>query len=65
MSECALESGERDLHLAGVVFRDEAAALEKRLMAGTTLYRSDPTSDDLSGSTATEQAAPRLSDRPS
>jgi integrase len=35
------------LHLAGVVFRDEAEALERRLL-GTTLYRNGPTSPDLS-----------------
>ena len=30
------------LHLAGIVFREEAAALEKRLGLGTTLYPSEP-----------------------
>jgi hypothetical protein len=49
------------LHLAGVVFRDEAAALERRLlggveapqetvMAGTNLYRSEQISEDLASS---------------
>lgn len=45
------------LHLAGVVFRDEAAALEKRLLGGTTLYRPEPTSDDLAEH-ETAQGAP-------
>ncbi len=36
----------RYLHLAGVVFRDEAVALEQRLLGGTTLYPSDKTSGD-------------------
>jgi integrase len=36
----------RYMHLAGVVFRDEADALERRLLGGTTLYPSDKTSDD-------------------
>ena len=35
------------LHLAGVVFRDEAEALERRLL-GTTLYPSEVISPDLS-----------------
>ena len=43
------------LHLAGVVFRDEADALERRLL-GTTLYPSELISDDLSEPGATEQA---------
>jgi site-specific recombinase XerD len=41
----------RYLHLAGVVFRDEAAALERRLLGGaepgTKLYPSEVTSADL------------------
>ena len=56
------------LHLAGVVFRDEAAALEQRLLGtardahpdapemGTTFYPSEPTSTDLSEHEASEQA---------
>jgi len=45
------------LHLAGVVFRDEAESLERRLFgAGTTLYRSESTSPDLSEPKPLEQA---------
>jgi integrase len=53
------------LHLAGVVFRDEADALERRLLGGEpesgadvgrTFYPSELTSDDLSEPQATEQA---------
>lgn len=49
------------LHLAGVVFRDEAKALEDRLLGGTKLYPTDLTSDDLSEADSSEQAASRLS----
>ena len=35
------------LHLAGVVFRDEAERLEERLLGGTKLYPSEPISGDL------------------
>jgi integrase len=45
------------LHLAGTVFRDEADALERRLLGGTTLYPSGPTSPDLGASETPEQAA--------
>jgi integrase len=42
------------LHLAGVVFRDEAERLEARLLgpveSSTDAAESDPTSDDLTGS---------------
>jgi integrase len=48
------------LHLAGVVFRDEAQALEDRLLGGTKLYPSELTSDDVSESEALEQAASDL-----
>jgi integrase/recombinase XerD len=48
------------LHLAGVVFRDEAEALEQRLLGeaamGTKLYPSEPTSPDLSERETSEQA---------
>jgi integrase len=52
------------LHLAGVVFRDEADALERRLLGdreddgdvGTTLYPSEPTSPDLSEPEARKEA---------
>jgi hypothetical protein len=43
------------LHLAGVVFREEAQALEDRLVAGTTLYQPDPISADLSEHETPEQ----------
>jgi integrase len=35
------------LHLAGTVFRDEAAALEQRLLGGAKLHQTEPTLDDL------------------
>jgi integrase len=40
------------VHLAGVVFRDDADALEARLLGdrGRTFYRSESASDDLTGS---------------
>lgn len=44
------------LHLAGTVFPDEAAALERRLLGGTTLYQPEPTSDDLGTPEAPIQA---------
>jgi site-specific recombinase XerD len=37
---------QRYLHLAGVVFRDEADALERRLLGGTNLYPSEVISAD-------------------
>jgi hypothetical protein len=43
------------LHLAGVVFRQEAVELERRMM-GTTLYPSEQTSDDLSEPEARQEA---------
>jgi integrase len=48
------------LHLAGVVFRDEADALEKRLLAGRTFYPSESTSADPSESEPAEEAVPGL-----
>lgn len=50
-----MKTTKRYLHLAGVVFRDEAQALEDRL-GGTRLYPSDPISDDLSESEGREYA---------
>jgi hypothetical protein len=47
------------LHLAGVVFRDEANALEERLLgpgAGRSFYQPGLTSDDLTEPEAAEQA---------
>jgi integrase len=44
------------LHLAGTVFRDEAAALEQRLLGGAKLHQTEPTSDDLSAPESPEQA---------
>jgi hypothetical protein len=43
------------LHLAAVVFPDEADALERRLL-GRAFYPSEPTSDDLSEPETAEQA---------
>jgi integrase len=48
------------LHLAETVFRDEAKALEDRLLGGRKIYPSHLTSDDLAESEATEQAASGL-----
>jgi hypothetical protein len=45
------------LHLADVVFRDEAAALEDRLLCSRKFYRRERTSDDLSEAEASEQAS--------
>jgi integrase len=44
------------LHLAGTFFRDEAAALERRLLGGAKLHQTEPTSADLSAPEAPEQA---------
>ena len=44
------------LHLAGVVFRQEADALERRLLGGTKLYPSELISDDLSEPEAAQEA---------
>ena len=47
------------LHLAGVVFRDEANALEERLLGsgvGRTFYQPSLISDDLTEPEAAEQA---------
>jgi hypothetical protein len=52
------------LHLAGVVFRDEADALERRLLGGTKLYRPEQTSDDLSGSNPASDEAILSEPRP-
>lgn len=48
---------QRYLHLAGVVFREEADALERRLLAGTKLYPSEMTSDDPAEPEPSVQAA--------
>jgi hypothetical protein len=45
------------LHLAGTVFRDDAEALEQRMLGGTTLYRTDLTSDDLTEPESADHAA--------
>jgi integrase len=44
------------LHLAGQVFRDEADALEERLLGGRKFYPSEPTSDDLASPAMAQQA---------
>jgi hypothetical protein len=48
------------LHLAGVVFRDEAQALEDRLLEGTKLHSPELTSDDLSESEPAEHGSSGL-----
>lgn len=47
----------RYMHLAGVVFRDEAAALEQRLFGGRKFYPTDSTSHDPGSPDATVRAA--------
>jgi hypothetical protein len=42
-----LRTTKRYMHLAGVVFRDEAERLEERLLGGRKFYPSEPISDDL------------------
>jgi hypothetical protein len=45
------------LHLAGVVFADEAAALEQRMLGGRRkFYPSEPTSGDLSTPRTAQEA---------
>jgi integrase len=44
------------LHLAGTVFREEAAALEQRLLGGANLHQTQHTSDDLSDADPAEHA---------
>lgn len=50
------------LHLAGVVFRDEAESLERRLLGGRTFYPSEVTSPDIGSQEVMEQSgvAPRM-----
>jgi integrase len=43
----SMQTTRQYVHLAGVVFRDDADALEKRLLGGRTFYPSEPTSADL------------------
>lgn len=54
-----MQTTKLSLHLAGVVFRDEAQALEDRLLGagGRTFYQPGLTSDDLSESEAAELAS--------
>jgi len=42
-----LRTTKRYMHLAGVVFRDEAERLEERLLGGRKFYPSEPISDDV------------------
>jgi hypothetical protein len=44
------------IDLAGHVFHDEAAALEQRMLGGTTLYRPGRTSDEPAASKARSEA---------
>jgi len=46
----------RYMHLAGVVFRDEAARLEERLLGGRNFYPTEPNSPDLAASSEVENA---------
>ena len=54
-----MSTTKRYLHLAGVVFRDEADALERRLLGGRTFYPTEPTSDDVTESEASSEHASR------
>lgn len=49
----------RYMHLAGVVFRDEADALERRLLGGRTFYPTEPISHDPTPSEPSKQARTR------
>lgn len=44
------------LHLAGVVFRNEAEELERRMLGGTKLYQPEQTPDDLNEAKPTQGA---------
>jgi integrase len=55
-----MSTTKRYLHLAGVVLRDEADALEQRLLGGRKFYRPDSTSDDLTALEASVHAGSRL-----
>ena len=52
----SMQTTKQYLHLAGVTFEQDAAALEARLLGGRTFYPTDVTSDDLSGSDASVEA---------
>lgn len=48
----SMQTTKQYLHLAGVTFEQDAAALEARLLGGRNFYPTDVTLDDLSGSEA-------------
>jgi integrase len=52
----SMQTTKQYLHLAGVTFERDAAALEARLLGGRTFYPTDVTSDDLSASEASVEA---------
>jgi len=52
----SIQTTKQYLHLAGVTFAQDAAAPEARLLGGRTVYPTDLTSDDLTGSEAGVEA---------
>jgi len=53
----SMASTNKYVHLAGVVFHDEAAALEERMLgAGRKFYPTEPTSPDLSAPSMAQEA---------
>lgn len=52
----SMQTTKQYLHLAGVTFEQDAAALEARLLGGRNFYPTDVTPDDLSGSGASVEA---------
>jgi integrase len=54
----SMQTTKQYLHLAGTVFRDEANALEERLLGGRKFYRPERTSANLKASEAAQEAAP-------
>jgi integrase len=54
-----MSTTKRYMHLAGVVFRDEAERLEDRLLGGIKFYPTEPTSADLTSPDVSENRATR------
>jgi integrase len=54
-----MQTTKRYMHLAGVVFRDEAERLEDRLLGGRNFYPTEPTERDPASPDASENAATR------
>jgi integrase len=52
----SMQTTRQYLHLAGITFTDDAAALESRLLGGRKLYPTEPISGDLTESEASEHA---------